>query len=137
MPHGDRQVRVDLNIDGDIDIASVTKLTSKLSHLTSLEATAREAMVSDFGKKNSSVGLFRDHHAALLDAVDSATSVPATKEDIRAFLQRCELQRVAFYPECPGHCIILDFAFREPVTDYMLVVSLDGKDKVVGVDMQS
>src|SRR5690606_29357981 len=120
-----------------INIEQVGKLTKKLANLASLEQLARDAMVADFAKKNSAVALFREHHEAILQAIESTTCLPATRDDIGSFLGRCELRRVALYPECPGHCMILDFAFREPVTDYMLVVSLDGKDTVVGVDMQS
>jgi len=137
LTHGNGEVRADLNIDGDINIEQVGKLTKKLADLAAIEQLARAAMVADFAKKNSSVALFREHHEAILQAIEAAPCIPATREDIGGFLHQCELQRVALYPECPGHCMILDFACREPVTDYLLVVSFDGKDAVVGVDMQS
>ena len=136
LAHGDRQIRADLNIDGDINPEQVGKLSKKLEDIATLEDISRAAMLQDFAKKNSSVALFRDHHATLLSAIESAAA-PASEEDIATFLQRCQLQRIALYPECPGHCVILDFAFAEPITDYMLVVSLNGKNEVVGVDMQS
>ncbi|MFT4842117.1 MAG: hypothetical protein ACI8UD_003475 [Planctomycetota bacterium] len=141
IKHGDREIRADLNIDGDIaiDIAieHISKFSQKLGDSAALEALARTALLADTEKKRSAVKTFRDRHAEALEAIESATCIPATKEDIGAFLQLCELKRIALYPECPGHCMILDFGLRSQVTDYMLVVSFDGEDRVVGVDLQS
>lgn len=135
--YGDLDVRTDLNIDGDIDIEQVRKFSKKLDDVAKLEAIARTAMLADTEKKRSAVKMFRERHAEILEAIESATCIPVTKEDMGGFLHRCVLKRIALYPECPGHCMILDFGFRSPVTDYMLVVSFDGEDRVVGVDMQS
>lgn len=134
---GDREVRADLNIDGDIDMEQIAKFSKKLDDIATLEALARKAMLKDHEKKRSAVGMFRERHADILEAIESKTCWPATKEDIGSFLNRCELKRISLYPECPGHCMILDFAFRSPATDYMLVVSFDGENQVVGVDMQN
>lgn len=136
IKHGDREIRTDLNIDGDIDIEQVSKLSKKLDDVAKLERLARTALLADTEKKRSAAKMFRERHAEALEAIESTTCIPATKEDITAFLTRCELKRIALYPECPGHCMILDFGFRSPVTDYMLVVSFDGEDRVVGVDLQ-
>lgn len=137
IKHGDREVRADLNIDGDIDIEQISKFTEKLGDPAALEALARTALLADTEKKRSAVKTFRERHAEVLEAIESATCTPATTEDIGAFLQLCELKRIALYPECPGHCMIFDFGLRSQVTDYMLVVSFDGEDRVVGVDLQS
>ena len=125
IAHGDLMVRADLNLDGDVDAEQVARFSKKLDDVAKLETLARKAMLADYDKKRSA------------EAMESETCTPASKEDIGTFLKRCELKRIALYPECPGHCMILDFGFRLPVTDYMLVVSFDGEDRVVGVDMQS
>ena len=137
ITHGDLVVRADLNLDGDVDAEQVAKFSKKLADVAKLETLARKAMLADYEKKRSAVGMFRERHEGILEAIESQTCTPASKEDIGTFLKRCELKRIALYPECPGHCMILDFGFRLPVTDYMLVVSFDGEDRVVGVDMQS
>ncbi len=134
--HGDLEVRTDLNIEGDIDIEQIRKFSDKLDDVAKFEALARTAMLTDADKKRSAVKTFRDRHAEFFDATESETCMTTTKKDIGAFLQRCELKRIALYPECPGHCMILDFGFRAAVTDYMLVVSFDDENRVVGVDMQ-
>jgi hypothetical protein len=132
--HGDLEIRTDLNLDGDIDIEQVHKFSEKLSDTAKLEAFARTAMLADAEKKRSAVKMFRERHA---ETLESETGIPAPKENIGALLQRCELKRIALYPEYPSHCIILDFGFRSTDNDHMLVVSFDSQNRVVGVDLQS
>lgn len=134
--HGDRNLRVDLNIDGEIDIDRVHELTKKLADLPALEQAARDAMVADFARpRNSAVGLYRSHHQDQLAAIESATSMNVAGEDT-SFLSICDLNSVALYPEYPNHCIILDFKLREATTNYLLVVSFDSTGEVAGIDMQ-
>lgn len=137
IAHGEREIRADLNLDGDIDTDQVRRFSKKLDDTARLERLAREALLADADKKRSAVKMFRERHAPLLAATESQDEAPAGEESVEQFLQRCDLQRISLYPECPGHCMILDFGLRAPVTDYLLVVSFDGDDRVVGVDMQS
>lgn len=132
--HGDLEIRTDLNLDGDIDIEQVNKFSAKLCDTAKLEAIARTALLADAEKKRSAVKMFCERHA---ETLESQTGTQAPKEDISTMLQHCELQRIALYPEYPSHCIILDFGFRSPVNDHMLVVSFDSQSRVVGVDLQS
>jgi len=137
LAYGDREVRADLNIDGDLDIGKVNKLTKKLSDLAGLEQAARDAMIADFARpKNSSVALYRSHHQDQLSAIESATCIKVSGEDT-TFLTICDLRSVALYPEYPSHCLILDFKLREVDTDYLLVVSFNAEGQVAGVDMES
>lgn len=141
IAHGEREIRADLNLDGDVDADLVRRFSNKLDDLAGLERLARQALLADADKKRSAVKMFRERHEPLIAATESQ-SEPQAKDatgepSVEQFLQQCELKRVSLYPECPGHCLILDFGLRSPVTDYLLVVSFDGDDRVVGVDMQS
>ena len=136
LAYGSRELQADLNIDGDIDVKQLTKVTEKLADLAALEAKARTAMVADCAKKKSSVAQYRTVDTGISeDALEQEN--PAPKEDIATFLQRCEFKRIALYPECPSHCLILDFALQDASTDHMLVISMNSQGEVVGVDLQS
>lgn len=136
VAYGSRELQADLNIDGDIDVKQLTQVTEKLADLAALEAKARAAMVADCAKKKSSVARYRTVCEGISeDSLEQNN--PGPQEDIATFLQRCEFKRIALYPECPSHCLILDFALQDASTDHMLVISMNGQSEVVGVDLQS
>jgi hypothetical protein len=137
LVHRDRELRADLNIDGELDIDRVKQLTSKLADLPALEQAARDAMVADFARpRNSAVALYRRHHQDQLAAIESATNIKVSGEDT-TFLSICDLRSVALYPDYRSHCLIMDFKLREATTDYLLVVSFNSKGEVAGIDMES
>ncbi len=136
VAYGSRELQADLNIDGDIDVKQLTQVTEKLADLAALEAKARAAMVADCAKKKSSVAQYRTFCEGVSEDTLEPDN-PAPKEDIATFLQRCMFKRIALYPECPSHCLILDFAIQDGSTDHMLVISMNGQSEVVGVDLQS
>jgi len=135
--HRGKEIRADLNLDGDVDIERINKLTAKLADLEQLEQTAREAMANDLARpRGSAVELYREHHREELTAIESATGKQVTGKD-SGFLSVCDLIAVALYPEYPSHCLILDFKLEGSTTDYQLVVSFDFDGRVAGVDMES
>lgn len=137
VSHEGRELRADLNIDGELKIEPIRRLTGKLAGLTSLEESAREAMVADLARpRGSAVALYREHHQEQLAAIEAATGDQASSDDA-AFLSACELIAVALYPEYPSHCLILDFKLREASSDYQLVVSFNADGQVAGIDMES
>lgn len=140
IKHGDASIEVDLNIDGDIEFAAVSRLTSRLSDLHALEAQARAAMRADVTSEDSAVMLYRSHHVAELSAEALAACFggsDAWRTDVPAFVAALHLKRVGLYPDDEEQSIIMDFTLGESVTDYLLAVSFDREGHVVAVDMES
>lgn len=138
--HGDASIEVDLNIDGDIDGAAVSRLTSRLSDLPALEAQARAAMQADVESEDPAVTLYRSLHAEELSAEALAACFggsDAWRTDVSAFVAALQLKRVGLYPADEEPSIIMDFILGESVTDYLLAVSIDRDGQVVAVDMES
>lgn len=140
IKHGDTSIEVDLNIDGDIDVAAVSRLTSRLSDLPALEAQARSAMRADVKSEDSAVMVYRSHHAAELSAGALAACFggsDAWRTDVPTFVAALRLERVGLYPDDEEHSIIMDFTLGGSVTDYLIAVSFDREGQVVAVDMES
>ena len=140
ITHGDASIKVDLNIDGDIDDVDVGRLTSRLSALPALEDQARAAMQADVESEDSAITLYRSHHAAELSEETLASCFggsDAWKTDVSAFVAALQLKRVGLYPDDEEQSIIMDFTLGESATNYLLVVSFDSEGQVVAVDMES
>jgi len=134
-------IRVDLTFDGaTISSGVLDGLAWFVTDPAAFDELARRGLRQDLDRKGSAVKDYMDHHLDDLDAADLAQIFGAGSSrsvDAETFLRGMRLARIGLYPDEPESHAVLDYTLGEELTDYVLTVTLDNRQKIAGIAMES
>jgi hypothetical protein len=142
LTYGDRQVEIDLTIDGnDLNADTLQSVLRRSEDLAKLDPIARDAIHrnAESGEESSAI-IYYEHHLEELEAT-ALRSLFGTEDreaiDSSTFFSKLALVRVGLYPENEDAQILLDYSLGTDITNYVLCVSFDTNGEISAVDLES
>ena len=115
--------RVQVFVGDDEDPAPAAAFVRKAS---GYDAAARAALAADYGREDSDVVLYIEHHASELGLPDDDS-----------WLATLVLRGINLYPGDMSRMAVFDYTLPDEATQYVLAVAFDDAGSVVSIDMES